>query len=269
MDELNNPQPTPPSGYNGLSGKEKLGFLGLVVLALAVIILGFRQTQSNLKSPFNDFIAKHSGGEDTASNSAVASLDTLKTKDTDKDGLSDYDELYTYRTSPYLPDTDSDGITDKTEVTQGTDPNCPKGQNCGAYTLASPDSANTAKATLGNIVGAVPTADQLLLQSLFGSNPDPKAMREFLIKQGMDKKVLDKINDAELLKTFQESITPSQTVVNPADVGALTPADLASLEKMTAQDVRNLLIKQGAKAEELKKISDEELMKIFKESLKQ
>ncbi len=54
----------------------------------------------------------------------------LKAKDTDHDGLSDYDEINIYHTSPYLADSDSDGIPDGVEVAQGTDPNCPKGKNC-------------------------------------------------------------------------------------------------------------------------------------------
>lgn len=61
----------------------------------------------------------------------VELLEQAKTKDTDQDGLSDYDELYIYSTSPYLMDSDSDEITDKQEVDEGTDPNCPISlQNC-------------------------------------------------------------------------------------------------------------------------------------------
>jgi hypothetical protein len=267
MDELNNPQPTPPSGYNGLTGKEKLGFLGLVVLALLVIILGFRQTQSNLKSPFNDFITKYTGSTDTeANNIEVASMDVLKTKDTDKDGLSDYDELYTYRTSPYLADSDSDGITDKTEVTQGADPNCPVGQNCGAYTLANPDiTGNGASTTLnaGNV--AMPTSDQLLLQSLFGNNPDPKSLRDFLLKQGMDKALLDKLTDAEIVQVFQESIKPGNEATT---VPGSQPQTLSDISKMTPQDIRKLLLQQGMTEAQLKNITDVQLMKMLQDSLK-
>jgi lipoprotein-anchoring transpeptidase ErfK/SrfK len=49
--------------------------------------------------------------------------DQLKNQDTDKDGLSDYDELYIYHTDPYNPDTDGDGYTDGYEVANGYDPN--------------------------------------------------------------------------------------------------------------------------------------------------
>lgn len=43
-------------------------------------------------------------------------------KDTDGDGLSDFDEVNTYRTDPLNPDTDGDGLKDGEEVQRGTDP---------------------------------------------------------------------------------------------------------------------------------------------------
>ncbi len=42
--------------------------------------------------------------------------------DTDGDGLSDYQEMFVYRTDPLKQDTDGDGISDAAEVTAGTDP---------------------------------------------------------------------------------------------------------------------------------------------------
>lgn len=51
----------------------------------------------------------------------------LKGLDTDGDGLSDYDELYSYGTDPTNTDTDADGYSDYDEVTQfGTDPADPE-----------------------------------------------------------------------------------------------------------------------------------------------
>lgn len=50
----------------------------------------------------------------------------LKNLDSDGDGLSDYEEMYTYITDPYNPDTDSDGLSDYEEVMIfGTDPLSP------------------------------------------------------------------------------------------------------------------------------------------------
>ncbi|MCB9811877.1 hypothetical protein H6783_03110 [Candidatus Nomurabacteria bacterium] len=44
------------------------------------------------------------------------------TKDTDKDGVSDYDEQFIYHTNPLEPDTDSDGVLDGIEIVSGYDP---------------------------------------------------------------------------------------------------------------------------------------------------
>lgn len=49
----------------------------------------------------------------------------LKSLDSDKDGLSDYDEIYTYKTDPKNEDTDRDGYSDGIEVGNGGDPLSP------------------------------------------------------------------------------------------------------------------------------------------------
>ncbi|MCA9358753.1 hypothetical protein KC926_00950 [Candidatus Kaiserbacteria bacterium] len=43
--------------------------------------------------------------------------------DTDKDGISDFDEVNIYKTNPELSDTDNDGVTDGIEIARGYDPN--------------------------------------------------------------------------------------------------------------------------------------------------
>lgn len=47
---------------------------------------------------------------------------SLKERDSDGDGLSDYAEKYVHGTDPYSVDTDGDGIADGEEVALGTDP---------------------------------------------------------------------------------------------------------------------------------------------------
>lgn len=50
--------------------------------------------------------------------------DALRARDTDKDGLNDYDELRVHRTNPLSADTDGDGLNDFDEVMKHkTDPN--------------------------------------------------------------------------------------------------------------------------------------------------
>jgi len=65
-----------------------------------------------------DFIEQisHSCPEDCRNESGI---------DTDKDGLSDWDETYFYGTDPLNPDTDYDGLEDGPEVKRGTNPKDP------------------------------------------------------------------------------------------------------------------------------------------------
>ena len=46
--------------------------------------------------------------------------------DYDNDGLSKHDELFTHHTNPFLADTDLDGVLDKAELTNGTNPRDPR-----------------------------------------------------------------------------------------------------------------------------------------------
>ena len=43
-------------------------------------------------------------------------------RDSDGDGLSDFDEVTKYNTDPFEADTDNDGLTDGLEIELGTDP---------------------------------------------------------------------------------------------------------------------------------------------------
>lgn len=56
-------------------------------------------------------------------NNQEPALETdLRNMDSDGDGLSDYDEIYIYKTNPNLVDTDGDGYSDYEEVTNGYNP---------------------------------------------------------------------------------------------------------------------------------------------------
>ena len=53
----------------------------------------------------------------------LAPDETVDTADFDGDGLSNEDEIYTYRTDPLNPDTDGDGLPDGWEVAHNLNPN--------------------------------------------------------------------------------------------------------------------------------------------------
>src|SRR5680860_741451 len=77
---------------------QKTAVVILSVLGVAIIFFGAFQFRNRIVSPFQVDI------------SGLENIDTtinLASKDTDTDGLSDYDEFNVYQTSPYLEDTDS------------------------------------------------------------------------------------------------------------------------------------------------------------------
>src|SRR3989344_6736912 len=109
----------------GLSKEQKIGVILLSIFSVFAIGLGILQIRNTMYAPF-------------ALNKKIPPLvrddinteEALMYRDTDKDGLNDFDESYVYLTSRYLADTDSDGLSDKAEVDKGTDPLCPEGQTC-------------------------------------------------------------------------------------------------------------------------------------------
>lgn len=226
---------------------EKSLSLAILIFGLAAVLLGFFQFKSDITKPF---LAKKIPAGQTQDNQDLLGL---KQKDTEQDGLSDYDELNIYYTSPYLKDSDSDGISDKKEIEQGTDPNCPEGQNCFAVWAEQ----------LANATSSESNAD------LFspGAFSQPERLRQLLVQAGVSAEELAQFSDEELIKIFQEIIAqnqeqeagqPAKTITVSADeIGSLTPVQ-----------IRQMLMEQAGIAKTtLDSISDKELMELVKEIL--
>lgn len=197
--ENSNLQPQP------LDKNRKIAAIILVVFAIFIIGMWMVQFKKSISQPF----ATKSGSETNNTSSGEDNAAALKTKDTDKDGLSDYDELYVYNTSPYLEDSDSDGFTDKQEIDSGNDPNCPAGRVCNSLITGEAESGPaTASSTLGeNLVSQTPA------QTITGSSSldavkdlDATTLRQLLLKAGMDKTMLDKISDEQLMQSYSEML---------------------------------------------------------------
>lgn len=200
--------------FKNLPQPQKIAIVFFLILAVAIVIFWIWQMQVQITSPF-----AYNGTSTavTATETNSASIDLLKKTDTDGDGLSDYDEIYVYKTSPYLPDTDSDGISDLKEVEQKTDPNCPQGQNCNAPIPAAssskliiPDlslptpSTDIATSSVGTNLDS---ANQAILQNAMNGQADAATLRQLLISSGISSQAdLDKISDADLLKSYQETL---------------------------------------------------------------
>lgn len=117
-----------------------LGVCGIVIIILSTVYM-----RANVLSPFrvSNNVLKPAQELYAQQLAQANELEASKTKDTDRDGLSDYSELYVYRTSPYLGDTDSDGIPDAIEIAQTSDPNCPAGSTCLQLANQQPAGAST------------------------------------------------------------------------------------------------------------------------------
>jgi hypothetical protein len=189
---------------------------GLSTLTVAIIVMWFLQFKQNITAPLYRQLGFTSNEEIEATlrgqspkTSQEQQDDALKAQDTDKDGLSDYDELNIYNTSPFLEDSDSDGVLDKIEIERGQDPNCPIGKDCTSSVLTSPAitvtsslEANTAASGLVSQPTAT-SSDLIGISSLFPS--DASSLRQILLESGMDQSMLDQFSDEDLLQAYQEA----------------------------------------------------------------
>ena len=149
-----------------LSRQQKTGFVLLLIFGVLAVGLGLLQMRNTIYGPFALYLNPTAAPGSAAADEATR----LQRTDTDADGLSDYEELEFYQTSPYLPDTDSDGARDKAEVDSGEDPLCPAGEECRA---AAP-SSTTSSTLLGTIAGQ--QNDPLQILEGIGQALDPSGL---------------------------------------------------------------------------------------------
>lgn len=177
----------------------------LLFLGVVIVSLGVWQIVARVRKPFNP---------NFPDNAQVVAVNN-KVVDTDGDGLTDYDEMYVYGTSPYLEDTDSDEILDIEEIKKGSDPNCPEGGSCFTNidfevkpnTVVNEDDLNTSNITgtssLGEINISENVSEEELRRALSGEI-DAASLRAMLLEGGADEEILSKISDEELLTSYQE-----------------------------------------------------------------
>lgn len=201
---------TPNLGEKRLTGQQKTGFVLLLVFGVLVVSLGFLQMRNTIYGPFT---LGNMFGDNQASQMFLDEQTRLQSIDTDRDGIKDYEELNFYETSPYLPDTDSDGIDDGVEIEQGTNPLCVEGENCGQTATDIPaGSVYTSTSTNGSSELPGGAEADTGFEFLNGENTDifallqdPKLLRQLLLETGkVTSEQLEGVEDAQLLEMVQD-----------------------------------------------------------------
>jgi hypothetical protein len=200
-----------------LNREQKTGFGMVVGFGALALVFGVFYLWKHVASPF---VVSYTGPKFlTGDEQRQLEMETLQKEDTDGDGLNDYDELYVFRTSPYIADSDSDGTGDKQEITNGEDPNCASGMPCGVARDAV--NATTVKGTFveaaADSVGAsvaagapetiTPNASNIadLLAKMTGNE-----LRQLLIDAGGDAAAVNALTDDELRAALSQALQSSQ-----------------------------------------------------------
>lgn len=221
-------------------------FLGLI--AIVAFIFGIWQLKTSIRLP----IGLGNSSEQTTNTEVAAvgeDVQKLQQQDSDSDGLTDYDELYIYKTSPYLTDTDSDTYSDKTELDSGNDPNCATGTSCKPTIISSAGNSDSAGA---------PTAAEI---------------RALLKQAGATDEQIASYDDATLMSIYGEvsgelgtNNTSSTSETGSSNLN-LTPEQKDLIKNMSGSELRQFLINGGADAASLEKIDDNTLKTFISQEL--
>lgn len=207
--------------FSSLPRPQKTAVIILSVAALGILVVWFWQFNMRLNGPFRPSDTEIAQGEKAAQEKAAAQM-ADKLKDSDGDGLTDYDEINIYKTSPYLEDTDGDNISDFKEVKNGTDPLCAAGTDC---SLLSGNSNSTTTAIVASEAPAQNVDEALLIKALSGQG-DPETMRQILLQGGADPEQVKILTDQDLMTMYAEILKAQ----NPDVIISTTTATSSSVQ---------------------------------------
>ena len=229
-----------------MSNKSKIfQIFCLSALGLFVLVLGFFQIRGAIYGPFKGFKKNKVEQKTVLTQEEILLIlsEQAKQEDTDKDGLFDYDEIYLYNTSPYIQDSDSDAFSDQEEINAGSDP-------------LNPDSTpyHQPKETKKNNL-----PDDFSSEISESKEFSSEDIRNFLIQEGIDKEIVDNINDNTLKKLYNQTI--EETGIDPQSLGlSFSPGVDITL-------LRQVLINEGVDALILEQMDDQTLEAMFLENL--
>ncbi len=222
-----------------------------IIFGLIALIFGGWRIIDTIRSPFvidQNTLATKQQIQGTVEDQ-IKNLAELRAKDTDGDGLSDYDELYVYGTSPYLEDSDSDSYSDKLEIETGNNPLCPAGQKCLVDSAATVTSSQTT------------VTSEVLIDPY---NISAAEIRQLLLNSGLDQATLNEIDDNSLRQMFLQAYVETENQVGPITGQASSTVGDEVVISSPAQ-LRELLIANGVPAEQVNAVSDQDLMDLYEE----
>lgn len=198
--------------WQSLTKQQKWGLGFLSFFTLIILLFWFMQLRQQLIYPFYMGMSpgEYYDSQDLSITEqlGISEEESIaiyqKSKDTDSDGLSDWDELNIYGTSPYLADSDGDNLSDYDEIQAQTDPNCPEGQNCLEDNLVVNEVTGGSNDT---VIDPLNNEESDILLEAFGEEPSIDILRSALIEAGANKEELDQISDEDLLSMYAQMMS--------------------------------------------------------------
>ncbi len=222
-------------------------FLVFFVVGLLALGIGVWYSRNTIRKPF--LVSYEDGiNQDVEDNSQVledfANLLTERQKDTDGDGLTDYQEINIYHTSAYLVDSDSDRISDKDEVIQGTNPNCAEGEDCSfVYT---PDIGIDAE-------DLMPIGDGFVSPEYIAS------AKVILLQHGYTEEDIATMTDERTVEIYNAMLNDPNSSLNQGQQFIAGGVGVTEL--------RALLLENGVPQDVLEQINDEDLLDVYTQVL--
>ncbi|HWQ99252.1 MAG TPA: hypothetical protein VN397_00190 [Candidatus Methylomirabilis sp.] len=189
--------------WRSLTREQKLSVGVLGVCGLIAILFSFVRIRNAIIRPFTTPVSLLVELRKKFGPTEQEIVEQQKRTDTDGDGISDFEELNVYKSSPYLRDSDSDGDPDNLEVAKGTDPNCPKGKTCvgttGGTEAPGPAKVSLPKPEQPSAAGAIP--------ALSIPPREPQAVRAWLQTLGFSAEELANHTDTQILEAYDEAVS--------------------------------------------------------------
>lgn len=210
--------------WGALSSEQQMGVTIFSICGVLTLLFSGWYLRAQIRAPFmTPLRSLEASRKYVDERTRAAQLEEeQKLKDTDGDGVSDWDELNVYHTSPYLNDSDSDGIPDGVEIAQGTDPNCPKDRDCQLHLdgVAQRSSTSSAQSLLEGVSQVHPT---LPVPTASGTMT-PAQIKQFIISNHLGTEAdLQGLSDQALTELYQRAMRGSQSPVEGAPPTSPTP----------------------------------------------